>query len=167
MKIIAETERLILREMTPDDAESAYWLNLDPECLQFTGDSPFTSIEEARAFLIKYDHYNKYGFGRWAVIRKSDREYLGWCGLKYTEDKNEFDVGYRLMKKFWNQGYATEAAAKSVELGFSKFGMNEIVGRAMKENLASIQVLKKIGMQYQYDFILDNQLWELYSATKS
>jgi ribosomal-protein-alanine N-acetyltransferase len=81
--IILETQRLLLREMTPDDAENAYLLNLDPDVIKYNTDSPFGSIEEARNFLINYDHYKKYGFGRWAVVNQSDHEFLGWCGLKY------------------------------------------------------------------------------------
>lgn len=75
MKIL-ETNRLFLREITPDDAETAYLLNLDPEVIKYTGDEPFTSIEEARKFLENYDHYRKYGFGRWAVINKSTEEFF-------------------------------------------------------------------------------------------
>ncbi|MGV3609838.1 MAG: GNAT family N-acetyltransferase [Fluviicola sp.] len=147
MKIL-ETPRLTLREMTPEDAESAYILNSDPEVLKYTGDNPFESVEEAREFLEKYESYKKYGFGRWAVILKETGEYLGWCGLKYIPELDEFDIGYRLMKKFWGKGYATEAAEACLKLGFGQFGMKTIVGRAMPENGASVRVLEKIGLTY-------------------
>ena len=149
--IILETQRLSLREMTPDDAENAYLLNLDPDVLKYTGDAPFGSIEEARNFLLKYDHYKKYGFGRWAVINKLDHEFIGWCGLRYVTDKNEYDVGYRLNKRFWNKGYATEAAKACIDIGFNKFNIKRIIGNVMKENIASIRVLEKIGMTYYKD----------------
>lgn len=145
---LPETERLYLREMTPEDAESAYLLNLDPEVIRYTGDDPFASIEEAKSFLEKYDHYRKYGFGRWAVISKETGEYLGWCGLKYTPELDEFDIGYRFMQKFWGSGYATEAAAACLTYGFEKLRMPAIVGRAMPENKASVRVLEKIGLSY-------------------
>lgn len=148
MTKILETPRLYLREMTPDDAESAYLLNLDPEVIQYTGDDPFESIEEAREFLEKYESYQKYGFGRWAVILKETDEYLGWCGLKYTPESDEFDIGYRLMKKFWGKGYATEAAEACLKLGFEQFNMKTIVGRVMPANSVSIRVLEKIGLTY-------------------
>jgi len=77
MNFRLETERLYLREITADDAQLAYELNLDEEVIRYTGDGPFESVEEARDFLSKYDHYQKYGFGRWGVIRKSDNEFLG------------------------------------------------------------------------------------------
>ncbi len=151
---ILETQRLYLREITPEDAEYAYGLNLDPEVIKYTGDEPFESVSSARTFLENYDQYKKYGFGRWAVINKTDHEFLGWCGLKYTADLNEVDIGFRFFKKHWNRGYATESAKACLDLGFNNFGILNIVGRAMKENFRSIAVLEKIGMIYcrPYDF---------------
>ncbi len=153
MKIL-ETERLYLREMKLEDAENAYLLNLDPEVVKYTGDGTFKSIKDARIFLKNYDHYKKYGFGRWAVIKKSDSKFLGWCGLKYTKELDEFDIGFRFFKEHWNKGYATESAKECLEFGFKKIGIQKIVGRAMSENIASIKVLEKIGLKYlkPYDF---------------
>jgi [ribosomal protein S5]-alanine N-acetyltransferase len=150
-KYILETGRLLLREMTPDDAENAYRLNLDPEVIRYTGDEPFRDVDEARKFLKNYDHYRKYGFGRWAVISKANQEYLGWCGLKYSADLDEYDIGFRFMKDHWNKGYATESAKVCLEYGMSALKMNMIVGRAMRVNTASINVLKKIGLEYWKD----------------
>lgn len=149
--MIAQTKRLLLREITPHDAEQAYLLNLDPEVIRYTGDESFKSIEEARIFLEKYDSYIKYGFGRWGVIDKNTNEFLGWCGLKYDSKTNEHDIGFRFFKKYWGKGYATESAQACLDLGFNKFNMPFIVGRAAKENLASIHVLKKIGLTYLRD----------------
>ena len=164
---ILETPRLYLREITVEDAENAYLLNLDPEVVKYTGDLPFVNVEEARTFLQNYDHYKKYQFGRWAVISKSDDQFLGWCGLKYTAELNEYDIGFRLSKKFWNLGYATEAAKACIKLGFEKYHFNEIVGRAMKENVASIKVLEKIGLRYDKPFDFDGNEGVIYKLTKS
>ena len=166
MKIL-ETPRLDLREMTPEDAESAYILNSDPEVLLYTGDDPFESVEEAREFLGQYESYKKYGFGRWAVILKETDEYLGWCGLKYTPELDEFDIGYRLMKKFWGFGYATEAAQACLELGFKQFGMKTIVGRARPENAASVRVLEKIGLTFSEIRITDGKEEVIYITHKA
>lgn len=167
MKMVLETERLVLREHTIGDAENAYLLNLDPEVIKYTGDESFKSIEEARTFLGNYNHYEKYGFGRWAVIDKATQEYLGWCGLKYTPELDEFDIGFRFMKKHWNNGYATEAATACLHLGFSTLGMNRIVGRAMKENMASIKVLQKIGLSYMDERNCGGEEGVLYKIEKS
>lgn len=143
--MIAETERLILRELNQDDAEHFYELNSDPEVVKYTGDAAFSSIEEARTFLQNYSHYAENGFGRWAIIRKDDNEFLGWCGLKLNEE-DYVDIGFRIFQKYWGKGYATEAAKKSIDLGFNQFGLSEIIGRTAKENIASARILEKIGM---------------------
>jgi len=165
MSFHIETERLYLRELTPNDAPFAYELNLDEEVLRYTGDEPFESIEAAREFLEKYDHYRKYGFGRWAVVSKSDNEILGWCGLKYSEDLDEFDIGFRFFKKHWNSGYATESAAACLKIGFETFSMKTIVGRARKENLASIRVLEKLGLTYSKSYEEDSESWKVYGIS--
>lgn len=147
MKLIIETPRLILREFILSDAEKMYDLNKDPEVLQYTGDLPFNSIQEARNFLEHYSDYERNGFGRWAVVRKDDSEFIGWCGLKLNEE-NLIDLGFRFFQKFWNRGYATESAKACLEYGFSVLHLNEVVGRAMKENTGSIRVLEKLGMEF-------------------
>lgn len=156
----------MLREMTSEDAAQAYLLNLDPEVVQYTGDSAFVSIDEARQFLEKYDHYRRYGFGRWGVIRKSDNAFLGWCGLKYTAELDEFDIGYRFFKRFWHFGYATEAAQACLEAGFLHYNMPVIVGRAMTENHASIRVLEKIGLTFQKMYEFEGGSGVLYALKK-
>ena len=161
---LPETERLILREITPDDAEQTYLLNLDPEVVQYTGDDSFESVEAARHFLKQYDHYRRYGFGRWGVIRKSDGAFLGWCGLKYSAERDEYDIGFRFFKKYWNQGYATEAAMACLEMGFGHFAMPRIVGRAMVANTASIRVLEKVGLKYVGPCPFEGDNWVLYEA---
>lgn len=166
MKKVLETERTYLREMTPDDAQNAYELNSDPLVIQYTGDVSFESVDEARAFLSKYDHYKKYGFGRWAVISKETNEYLGWCGLKYSADEDEFDIGFRFHQRFWNKGFASETARACIQLGFEKLNMETIVGRAMKENLASIRVLEKCGLTLQSDYQFDDEEGVIYSINK-
>ena len=161
MKIL-ETERLFLREWTINDAESMYLLNLDLDVLKYTGDIPFESIEHAKLFLKNYDHYKKYNLGRWAVIEKTTNEFLGWCGLKYTAELDEHDIGFRFFKKYWNKGYATESARACLDLGFDKYSLTEIVGRAMTENIGSIKVLEKIGMSYFKEFNFDGEKGVLY-----
>jgi RimJ/RimL family protein N-acetyltransferase len=144
---ITQSPRLYLRQLTPQDAENFYRLNLDHHVMRYTGDVPFSTVEAAQTFLAHYDQYKKYGYGRWAVIRQSDDAFLGWCRLKYAPELEETDIGFRFFREFWNQGYATEAANLCLKLGFEQFGLKRIVGRAMSENVASIKVLEKIGLK--------------------
>lgn len=160
------TDRLIIRELSVDDTYYFHLLNEDPEVIQYTGDVSFKNTEAARQFLAEYDHYEKYGLGRWAVIRKVDNAFLGWCGLKYSPDKNEHDIGFRFFKQYWNMGYATEAAKKCIEVGFNTFKLPFIVGRVMKKNTASIKVLEKIGLTLVSDYNFEGHEGYLFKIKK-
>jgi RimJ/RimL family protein N-acetyltransferase len=150
MDVVVETDRLLLRRFTVDDAPLLYELNLDPEVVRYTHD-PMTDVEHAKKVLdeIILPQYVLYDHGRWAVHLRFNLEFIGWCGLKYLPETNEVDLGYRFMKKFWGNGYATEAALACIEYGFTRLNLRLVVGRALPANLASIKVLEKCGMKYQ------------------
>ena len=157
MAFYLETSRLLLRELTPDDAPGFFQLNEDPLVIQYTGDRPFQDIDEARAFLENYDQYALYGYGRWAVTSRENGDFLGWCGLKYMPDLQETDLGYRFLRKHWGQGFATEAAKACLDYGLTILDLPQIVGRAWKANVPSIRVLEKIGMEYWKDAEFEGQ----------
>ena len=166
MKFIIETERLLLREFILDDAEKFYQLNLNPNVIRYTGNTAFKSIEEAKSFLENYNDYKANGYGRWAVINKNSSEFIGWCGLKYGELENETDIGFRFFEEEWNKGYATESATACLKYGFDVLKLNTIIGRAMKENTASIKVLEKIGLVYETDCMFENKEAVIYKIEK-
>jgi [ribosomal protein S5]-alanine N-acetyltransferase len=150
MKVILETDRLLLREFVEDDAESFFKLNTDPEVMRFVPDKPLLNVEQARQTLI--DHpiadYRRYGFGRGAFILKSTGEQIGFAGLKYLDELGEVDVAYRLLPAHWGQGLATEVALASVRYGFAALGLKRIIGLVMPKNIASVRVLEKTGLRY-------------------
>ncbi len=150
MPVLFETERLILREFEERDSNALFMLNNDPEVLKYTGDPPFQSEKDALSFIRSYDDYRSKGMGRWAVLNKKDHSFIGWCGLKKHED-GMIDLGFRFYRKEWGKGYATESAAACLDFGIRQMGLREIVGRAARENKASIRVLEKIGMKYWKD----------------
>lgn len=164
---IIETERTIKRKLTKEDAENFYALNLDREVLKFTGDRPFENLQTAKNFLINYEQYEKYGVGRLAVIDKKTLKFLGWCGLKYSRDTNEYDIDFRFFKEFWNKGFATETAKKCLDFGFGELKIEKIVGRAMTENRGSTKVLEKIGMKFKENFDFEGQEGVIYEMTKN
>lgn len=166
MNVVIETDRLLLRNFTEDDARLLYELNLDPEVIRYTHD-PLTDVEHARKVLAEVilPQYMSYGHGRWAVQLKSNPEFIGWCGLKYLSETNEVDLGYRFMKKFWGKGYATEAALACIEYGFNRLNLQWIVGRALPANLASIKVLEKCGLKYLRDEVMHGYLHKTYQVT--
>jgi len=163
---IAETSRLILREMVPADAGFLFELNQDPDVLRFTGDEPFASVSEAEAFLSGYTGYQDYGMGRWLVILKETCDLLGWCGLKFHPETGMVDLGFRFLKKHWGAGYATEAAKSCLEYGFGTLGLFQITGRALSGNPASSRVLEKSGMTRKGQSLDDHGLWETWEIIK-
>jgi len=150
MKVILETERLMLREYVEEDAEAFFKVNSDPEVLRFVPDKRLLNVEQARQILVGHPiaDYRKYGFGRGACILKSTGEQIGFAGLKYLEELGEVDVAFRLMPNHWGQGLATEAALASVRFGFADLGLKRIIGLVMPENIASVRVLEKTGLRY-------------------
>src|SRR2546426_7363432 len=150
MKVILETDRLLLQEYLEKDAEAFFKLNSDPEVLRFVPDKALLNVDQARQILI--DHpiadYRKYGFGRGACILKSTGEQIGFAGLKYLGEFGEVDVAFRLMRSHWGLGLATEAALASVRFGFADLGLKRIIGLVMPENIGSVRVLEKTGLRY-------------------
>ena len=149
MDIVIETSRLILRTFTELDAKLIYELNQDPDVIKYTHDS-IKDLAHASEVLTRtiLPQYALYNHGRWAVHLKTTLEFLGWCGLKYSAELNEIDLGYRFKKAAWGKGYATEAAYASIKYGFNKLGVKRIVGKAEIDNIASWKVLEKCGMIY-------------------
>lgn len=157
MNIILETNRLVLRTFTPEDASLIYELNLDPEVTRYTGD-PVKDLKHAADILeqVILPQYALYNYGRWAVHIKDGMEFIGWCGLKNRPERQEIDLGYRFLKSFWGKGYASEAAFASIKYGFEKLNLQRIVGRAMPANVGSLRVLEKCGMIFIGDEIVDD-----------
>ena len=164
MSLILETDRLLLREFSPNDAKNLYNLNLNPKVIRYTGNSAFKSIDEAKKFLENYRDYELNGYGRWAVINKESNKFIGWCGLKYGEMENETDIGFRYFEEQWNKGYASESAKACLNYGFEKLNLKRIIGRAMKKNIASIKVLEKIGLEFERDVEFEGEEAVIYQT---
>ncbi len=157
MHIIFETPRLILRRFTEADAPLILSLNSDPEIVKYVHEPTLKTVEQAEKILLDIilPQY-KNNLGRWAIHTKSDMDFIGWCGLKYRPEIDEIDLGYRLMQKAWGKGLATEAAQHTLDHGLDKLHLKIITGRAHIENIASIKVLEKIGMDYIGEGIVDD-----------
>lgn len=149
------TERLQMRAMSVDDAEAAFAFNSDPEVMRYTCEELWTSVEQARAFLAAYPDFDTVGYGRWAVVHREDARVIGFCGLKYLEDLNEVDVGYRLLPAYWGRGLATEAVRATLDFGFETIGLARIIALVVPENLASRRVLEKCGLTLEGEIEYD------------
>lgn len=150
-----ETERLILRAATADDAEAMYALNTNPEVMRYTGEPMPESVDAMRERLANYPDWERHGFGRWACVDKASNRVIGFAGLKRLEDIGEVDLGYRLIPEFWGRGLATEASLACVRFGFETIGLDYMIGLVIPGNTGSVRVLEKVGMTYEGMFEYD------------
>jgi [ribosomal protein S5]-alanine N-acetyltransferase len=157
MHIIIQTPRLILRQFTKVDSSLILALNSDPEIVKYVHEATLKTEAQAEKILLDIilPQY-KNNLGRWAIHTKDTMDFIGWCGLKYRPELDEIDLGYRLMQNAWGKGFATEAAQHSLDYGFKNLNLKLITGRAHIENIASIKVLEKIGMDFIAEGIVDD-----------
>jgi RimJ/RimL family protein N-acetyltransferase len=146
-----ETAHLILRPFTLDDAEAFLTLISLPDIIRYTGDTPASSVEEAREALRTRPlrDYALHGYGRLACIEKASGRLVGFSGLKYVEELGEVDIGYRFLPDCWGKGYATESARAVMAQGVREHGIRRIVGTVHPDNPASGRVLEKLGLRFE------------------
>jgi RimJ/RimL family protein N-acetyltransferase len=149
-KIIVETERLILREVSNDDFSFLLQLFNDPDAMKYYGNK---RDEKQTREWIQYSHrnYEKFGFGKWIVVKKSDLLPIGHCGLLSLkiDGSEEIELDYFLHPSYWRQGYATEAAKAVLALGFNRFECKRIVSAIAPLNQPSVAVAKRLGMKME------------------
>lgn len=149
---IIETERVYLRPFTFDDLDAFAVICSDQDVMRYIGAGRPLSREETKTRLNSIiEHRNKHGFGVWAAVDKSTGTLMGYCGLQFLDNTSEVEVGYRLAKRFWGVGLASEAAKASLRYGFETLGLGRIVAVVQPANLASQHVLEKIGLSYVKD----------------
>jgi RimJ/RimL family protein N-acetyltransferase len=150
MTTIIETERLILRTWEKEDAEMYFQINQDPKVIELLR-GPL-SMEQVNDFILAANmHGDKHGYTLWAVGLKGTDELMGFIGLNYIDWKQHFtpavEVAWRLGSQYWGKGYATEGAKASLDYGFKKYALKEIVSFTVPANVSSIHVMKKIGLK--------------------
>ncbi len=144
-----ETVRLRLRHCTFADLDDLLQIRGDAEVMRFIGDRKPQSKERVQELLQEIiNHWQKHGFGRWAVIDKANDKFIGLCGLNYLEYIDEIEIGYLLAKPAWGKGFATESAKASLRYAFEELQLEQIVAVAFPENTASRKVMEKLGMKY-------------------
>jgi RimJ/RimL family protein N-acetyltransferase len=148
---VLETERLILRWLTPDDAEFILELLNDPAWIRFIGDRGVRTIEGARAFILKgpVDMYDRLGFGLYLTELKEGSIPIGICGLIKRDSLEDVDIGFAFLPQFRSQGYAYESAAATLQYGKKAFGLNRIVAITVRENQESVRLLERLGFQFE------------------
>jgi len=124
-------------------------LDSDPEVLHYITDGvprDRKHQEEGVPRVMKYMEENP-GLGLWVTYLKDTNAFMGWYILKHLPNDGEVEVGFRLKKKFWGNGYSTEAGKALLKYGFETLGLKRIAAIVRPDNLASQAVIKKIGLR--------------------
>lgn len=144
-----ETDRLLMRLWRPEDAKPFADLNADPVVMEYFP-STLNSEESAHWIVVQNQRIEDRGFGLWALEEKDTGAFVGFTGLSVPGFEAHFtpavEVGWRLLRKYWGNGFATEAARRSVTFGFDEVGLDEIVSFTVPANTRSVAVMERLGM---------------------
>lgn len=162
---ILETERLILRDVTADDAEFVLDLLNQPSFKQYIGDRGVRTVEQARDYIAERftASYRDNGFGLYLMELKTDGNAIGLCGFVSRSTLPDPDIGFALLPQFERRGYAYEAAAAMMDHGRTKLGFGRVLAITTIDNESSGRLLGKIGLRFEREIDLGGETLKLYS----
>lgn len=146
-----QSARLMLRRFTFADAAFFVELLNDPDWIRFIGDRGVRTEDDARAYMAKtyIAQYERLGYGLYLVQTAVDSTPIGMCGLIKREGLDDVDIGFAFLPIFRGQGYALEAATATLQYGRDVLKLKRVVAIATPDNLSSIALMKKIGMEFE------------------
>ena len=146
---VLETDRLILRQVTNDDAKSLLTYFSDTDVMKYYGLEPFKSIDDVLDEISWYKSLFEKGTGiRWGISLKGSDKIIGSCGFfNRAVEHSRTEIGYELSKEYWGKGIAGEALESVVKYGFQNLQLERIEALVEPANLASLKLLDKIGFE--------------------
>lgn len=149
MKVL-ETDRLVLRRLTSEDASFILELLNDPSWIENIGDKGVRTLEDARRYIEEGPNvmYERFGFCLYLAELKEEGTPIGLCGLIKRDLLEDVDIGFAFLPRYWSKGYAYESAAAVMEYGRSVLNLKKIVAITALENESSAKVLGKIGLKF-------------------
>lgn len=175
--ISMQTQRLILKPFNKGYIADLFQLDQDPEVMRYiTKGRPTTRDEIINDSLPRFTRYYQANtpLGYWALHLKSDDAFIGWCLLRPNlANSEEIEIGYRLKKVAWGQGYGTEASQYLLQQGFASGVVDQLMAIALVDNHSSIQIMQKLGLKFDHEFeekdcpILRGERGVKYSLSKS
>ena len=154
--IIVQTARLYLRRFDIHDVKFICDVLCDPEVMLFSdGVKTITGVREWLEDCIY--NYSRSSFGVWAIVEKNTKDVVGYCGLTQfpnIDGQPEIEIGFRLLRTCWGQGYATECASSIRDYAFDVLFVSRLISLVDPQNTFSIRVIEKLGMHYEKDVML-------------
>lgn len=148
---ILETERLLLRSLSLDDAEDLFEYASDPDVSRYNTWTVHKSLDDSKRFLNAIvERYKNHELAGWGIVHKTDKKLIGTCGLSsWIQDQRRAEIGYALSRKYWGKGYMPEAVRPVIAFGFRMMKLNRIEGKCIILNTASARVMEKVGMKFE------------------
>lgn len=175
--LLLQTDRLLIRELTAEDVPALALILGDVQVMRHSVRGVL-SEKATREFVTEcIFSYQANDFGPWAIVEKSSSAFIGFCGLNAepVEGVEEVEIGYRLGRAFWGRGLATEAAKATLEYAFDALGIDSVIAIVEPENIASVNVIEKLGfntfIHSQYHrrgvkiYRMTRQCWDALIAT--
>jgi len=146
---IFETERLILKPTSEEDASFVLELLNTPNWIKYIGDRNVKSLEQATDYIKTrmLPQREMLGYSNYTLIRKEDNCKIGTCGLYDREGVEGIDIGFAFLPEYEGKGYGYESANKLMQVAFNEFGLTEISAITIKENISSQKLLEKLGLK--------------------
>lgn len=156
-----ETDRLVLREMTPTDKEDIFCNFTDENVTKYFFTKPFTSIEQAEKLINEIkDLFEQEKGVQWGITLKEDNTVIGTCGYESWTHKNfRGEIGYDLRQSHWGKGIMSEALKAVIQYGFEEMDLNRIEATTRSDNPRSITMLSRLGFQKE-GVIREAVYWE-------
>ncbi|MBC8179915.1 GNAT family N-acetyltransferase [candidate division KSB1 bacterium] len=148
---IIETKRMYARKMVVEDADILQTIFSDPNTMKFF-DGTKTKNETLEWIDTVLESYEQHGFGLWNWFSKKTADFLGYCGFivqPEVDGKDEIEIAYSFVRKYWNKGLATEAAVACRDYGFSQYGITRFISLVEPENIPSRRVAEKNCMKVE------------------
>ena len=146
-----ETQRLLLRRLTVDDAPFILTLLNEPSFIRYIGDKSVRDLDAARQYILNgpVASYDRNGFGLNLVELKESHTPIGICGLLKRDELPDPDIGFALLPDFWNKGFAFEAATAVLQDAHYRLSLERILAITSLDNEASIKLLERLGFKFE------------------
>lgn len=167
MKVL-ETDRLILRWLTTDDAAFILELLNEPAWIRYIGDKSVHTLDDAKNYILTgpMKMYSQFGFGLFLVERKEGSSPIGMCGLIKRDTLDNVDIGFAFLSRYQTQGYGFESASATLKFGHEQLDMERILAITSLDNHASSRLLEKIGMKYEGTIFFEKEELKLFASEK-
>ena len=145
------TERLLLRQIVPDDADALYATFSDEAVMEFYGDEAHRSLDDSRHLIhLQQEWYARRAGIRWGITRHGEESIIGSCGLfNFDEERRRAEVGYELRQAYWRQGIMREALTAILSLAFGPMALHRVEALTDGRNTASQSILASLGFIHE------------------